>query len=89
MKCSKNKVGLILAAFMAIFHALWCVLVVTGAGQWLLNFIYKLHFLNNPFLVAEFAWGNGLLLIVVTAVVGYVAGWVFALLWNQLHKHHQ
>lgn len=89
MKLSKNKVGLALAAFMALFHAVWCVLVVTGAAQWLLNFVYKLHFLNNPFTVAQFAWGNAALLILVTAVVGYVVGWVFALLWNPLHKHHQ
>lgn len=85
---NKNRSGLILGTFLGLFHALWCVMVVTGAAQWMLNWVFKLHFLNNPFVVAGFSWKLGLGLVLVTFVFGYIIGWVLALLWNLLQKKH-
>lgn len=86
MKLSKNKSGLALGGLLGLFHALWCVLVVAGAAQWLLDFVFKLHFLNNPYVVGQFNLALGASLVVVTFVVGYVVGWVLTLLWNSMHK---
>lgn len=83
---SKNRLGLIVGSFLALWHLLWSVLVVTGAAQFLLNWVFKLHFLNNPFTVGQFSIQLAALLIVATFVVGYIFGWVLALLWNSMHK---
>jgi hypothetical protein len=83
---NKNKAGLILASFLGLWHLTWSLLVATGVAQTLLDGIYYLHFLNNPFHVAGFAIGTAALLIVITSVLGYIFGWVLALLWNVFHK---
>jgi hypothetical protein len=86
MQLNKNKAGLMFGGFLGAWHLLWGILVATGAAQAFLDWIYWLHFLNNPFTVAAFDVVRALTLIVVTAVIGYVIGWFCALLWNCLHK---
>ena len=83
---NKNKAGLILASFLGLWHFTWSLLVATGGAQTLLDWIYYLHFLNNPFHVAVFSIGTAALLIVITSALGYIFGWVLALLWNVFHK---
>ena len=83
---SKNKAGLILGSFLGLWHLTWSLLVATGAAQTLLDWIYYLHFLNNPFHVAGFSIGTAALLIVITSVLGYIFGWLLAFLWNVFHK---
>lgn len=83
---NKNKAGLILGSFLAVWHFAWSGLVATGVAQTLLDWIYALHFLNNPFHVADFSIGTAALLIVVTSVVGYVFGWILAFFWNVFRK---
>ncbi len=75
-----------LGGFLALWHALWSVLVLLGLAQGLLDFIYKIHFLNNPFVIAGFDVRKAVVLIIVTGVIGYVVGWVCSWLWNKLHK---
>ena len=83
---NKNKVSLATGGFLGLVHALWSILVALGFAQPLLNFIYSLHFLNNPFSVSSFDLSKALLLVVVTFIVGYVAGWVFTTIWNMIIK---
>jgi heme/copper-type cytochrome/quinol oxidase subunit 4 len=83
---NKNRAGLILGSFLGLWHLTWSLLVATGTAQVLLDWIYYLHFLNNPFHVADFNVGTAALLIVITSVIGYVFGWVLALLWNMFHR---
>lgn len=80
----KNTTGLILGTFAGLVHLLWAVIVGFGFGQVLLDFIYSMHFLNNPFSVSSFDVVRAVMLVVVTFVVGYVGGWVFAAVWNTL-----
>ena len=86
MEINKNKTGLALGAFLGIWHLLWTVLVAIGLAQPLLNFIYRVHFLNNPFQVSPFGIKRAVALVVITAVVGYIAGWAIAFLWNRFHR---
>lgn len=83
---SNKKTGLALGGLLAIWHAAWSLLVLFGWAQALFNFIYRVHFLNNPFVIQAFSLKKAAALIVVTGVVGYIMGWVFAWLWNILHK---
>ncbi len=86
MKLNPNKTGLALGGLLSLWHAAWAALVALGLAQALLNFVFSIHFLANPYLVREFSLGVALTLVVVTFAVGYILGWVFAMIWNKLHK---
>ena len=86
MELNKNKTGLALGALVSFMHLLWLLLVILNIGQWYLDFIFKLHQINNPFQVMSFNLGTGVLLLVISFVVGYIVGWIFAWTWNWLHK---
>ena len=81
-----QKTALVVGLFIGGWHLIWSLLIATGLAQLLLDFVYWLHMLNNPFQVAPFNLTRAALLIVVTFVVGCAGGWFFALLWNKLHK---
>lgn len=83
-KLNASSVGLGLGAFVGLVHAVWALLVAAGYAQGWLNWIFNLHFLDNPYIVDVFDLGRAVTLVVVTFVVGYVAGWVFATVWNYL-----
>lgn len=79
-------VALSLGLLMGLFHLVWSILVMLGSAQALLDWIYGLHFLNNPFMVSQFEITKAATLVIVTFAVGYVAGWVFAWIWNMWAK---
>mgnify|MGYP001592060498 CR=1 FL=1 len=82
-KLNKNKIGLTLGLFMGLMHAVWAVMVSMGLGQKMLDMVYRVHFLNNPFVVSPFIATRAVKLIVFTALMGYVVGFVFAFVWNR------
>ncbi len=82
----KNKAGLTLGALFGLWHLLWSLLVAVGLAQTLLDWVYSLHFLNNPFSVSGFSLTTAVILIVVTTIVGYALGWAFAYLWEMAKK---
>jgi len=82
---TKNTGGLILGLFLGGFHLLWSLMVALGWAQSILNWIYSMHFLNNPFTVAPFNVVTALMLVAFTFVVGYVMGFVLTLLWETMH----
>lgn len=86
VEMNKTRAGLILGAFLGLFHLVWAIMVAVGFAQAILDFIYKIHFLNNPFTIQAFSVGNAALLVLVTAAVGFVGGWILAFLWNALRK---
>ena len=77
-----NKVGLALGAFLGLWHLLWSVLVVVGLAQPLLNMIFTLHMIQPPYIVQPFSLTMAISLIIVTAVIGYIFGYVIAMIWN-------
>ena len=81
MNISKNNGGLVLGTLLGAFHLLWAILVATGVAQPLMNWVFSLHFLNNPYQVGAFDIGTAATLVIFTFVVGYVVGWlvVFAM----------
>lgn len=83
---SGHKVGLVLGSTFGLWHLMWAILVALGLAQPILDFIFQLHFLNNPYTVSPFSLTNALLLVIVTFVVGYVIGWVFVWLWDYVHR---
>jgi len=86
MKLNPNKTGLALGGLMGLWHFVWGLLVAFGIAQMLLDLIYSLHFMNNPFTVKSFDVMLWISLVVVTAVVGYIFGYTFAIIWNKVNK---
>ena len=87
-RMQNHKVGLALGGVIASWHMLWSLFVVTGFAQGLLDFIYSIHFLTNPFTVMDFNFVHAITLVVVTGVVGYIFGYYFSMLWNWLHNRN-
>lgn len=81
-----NKVALTCGMFIGAWHALWSLLILIGVAQPLLDFIFWAHMLANPYRVTGFTLTQSLTLVMVTLIIGYTVGWVFAWLWNRMHK---
>lgn len=81
-----NRVGLVLALVVGGIHAIWSLIVAMGWGQSLINFIFKMHFIKPSYEIEPFNIGTALLLVLITATIGYAVGNGFAVLWNKLRK---
>lgn len=86
MKLDPNKVALTLGVFFGGFHLLWSALVALGLAQGLLDFIFGLHMIANPYQITGFDSLKAGTLVVVTFAVGYGVGFVLANVWNKVHK---
>lgn len=86
MKVNATKAGLIVGSFLGIWHLVWGLLVLMGVAQALLDFIFSIHFLSNPYIMQPFSFWFALELIIVTSALGFVVGWFFAFLWNYFHE---
>jgi len=83
---NENKVALTVGLVMSVFHLVWSLLLILGLAQTLLDFIFWAHMIANPYRVTGFALMQSLILIITTFVVGYIGGFVFAKVWNAMHK---
>ena len=83
---NKNKVGLTFCALVGGVHLIWSILVGFGWAQALVDFIFKLHMVKPVVVVDSFNFGLALALIIITAVIGYIVGYVFAFVWNKFHR---
>jgi NADPH:quinone reductase-like Zn-dependent oxidoreductase len=79
-----NKSGLVLGSLVGGWHLLWAIVVAVGWGQPWIDFIFWLHFLKPVFVVEPFAIGRAIVLILVTAAIGYLMGLLGAVFWNRL-----
>jgi len=77
-----HSIGLVLAIFVALWHALWAVLVWAGGAQAVIDFIFRLHMITPPYQIAAFSLGTAAGLVFVTAAAGYIFGWVMGVIWN-------
>jgi hypothetical protein len=83
---SPLKTGVVLGTMIGGWHLLWAVLVAFGWAQHLINFIFWVHFIQPIYVVGPFNFGIALILILVTATIGFTLGYVFAVLWNWIHR---
>jgi hypothetical protein len=77
-----HSAGLVLSIFLAAWHTCWVVLVWFGGAQTLIDFVFRLHMITPPYRIAAFSFGAAVSLIVITAGIGYVLGFVISILWN-------
>jgi demethoxyubiquinone hydroxylase (CLK1/Coq7/Cat5 family) len=45
-----------------------------------------MHFIKPIYVIQAFNLGTATVLVVVTAIMGFVIGSIFAVLWNWIHK---
>jgi len=69
-----------------LLHLVWSLAIALGWAQPLMDFIYSMHSLNNPFTVAPFDLMRSVGLVIVTFCIGYGAGYVFVSIWNKVNK---
>jgi hypothetical protein len=62
------------------------LLVAVGWAQWIINFVFWIHFLKPPYVVGPFYPRVALILIVVTTAIGYPVGYSLGLMWNWVHR---
>ncbi len=85
MKLNPGKVALTFGVLLGGGHLLWSLLVALNFAQPLLDFIFSLHMIANPYQVTGFDITKALMLVVITFAVGYGVGYVFATVWNKIH----
>ncbi|MES3031724.1 MAG: hypothetical protein V4699_00575 [Patescibacteria group bacterium] len=83
---NQKKVSLVVGSFAGLVHLVWSIAIAFGFAQPWIDFIYKMHSLNNPFVVAPFNLGRSAGLVLVTFLVGYVVGYIFSTIWNKINK---
>ena len=81
-----HKTGIAVAALAVAGHVAWSIVVVLGFGQWWVDFILGLHFMQVPVTILPFNFVTAVELWVVVAIVGYVLGYIFATIWNRVQK---
>lgn len=83
-KLKGHKAALVVGLFMGGIHALWAllVLIMPGALQSFLDWIFNVHFLEPVWVLTSFNFLNALFLVAVTFVIGYLATWLFVWIWN-------
>ena len=81
-----NKIGLVIGVLTGGWHLFWSLLVVIGWAQPLLDFIFWAHMIKPVYLVKPFDLTAALALILITSVIGYIFGFLGAVIWNRLHR---
>ncbi len=81
-----HKVGLVIGALIAGWHFVWSFLVLLGWAQPIINFVFWAHMIKPVYFVKPFDLVAAVALIVITAVIGYIFGFVGAVIWNRLHR---
>lgn len=81
-----KKLALTFGSLLALMHLGWAILVASGFAQALCGWMLSLHMLSIPITVLAFDPVMAVELIVVAFIMGYVGGYVFALVWNYFAK---
>jgi hypothetical protein len=79
-----NRLGIVAAVLLTAWHGVWMTLVAAGVAQRVADFVLRLHAMKSEVVVEPFDAGAAGLLLLVTAVLGYLGGAVAAVLWNCL-----
>ena len=78
--------GVVTGLVLGGWHVLWSAIVASGWAQSLVDFVFWMHFIKPVYVVEQFEPMRALILIAVTALIGYVIGSVFAFVWNHFHR---
>ena len=80
------KAGLVVGAVIGGWHLCWAALVALGFAQPVIDFVFWMHFIKPIYMIEPFEITRAAILLIVTAVLGFVIGSIFAMIWNAVHK---
>jgi len=86
MKLKTSTTALTFGFFVAVMHVVWMLMVYIGVAQTYLNWIFGIHLLSVQVRVLPFNLNTAITLVFFTFLIGYLVGWVFATVWNKVHK---
>jgi hypothetical protein len=78
------KAGLSVGGVIGLYHLLWASLVAAGWAKPFMDFVLRLHMIRFEFEMAPFALGTAAALIALSFTMGFLFGFVFAVIWNWL-----
>lgn len=81
----RNRAGIVAAAVFAGWHVLWSLLVLSGLGQIFYDFILWAHMIHLQITIGPFEPVAAITLVLCTATIGYVIGFLGAWAWNRVH----
>jgi hypothetical protein len=81
------KAGITFGALLGISHLSWALLVAFGWAQPLMDLVFWMHFIRPVYVIQPFSLSAAVVLIIVTAVTGFVIAFVFGVIWNRLHRY--
>ncbi len=81
-----NKIGAVFGAILGGWHLAWALLVWLGFAQKFYDFILWAHMIHLEITIGPFNPKAALFLIAVTSVMGYLFGYIGALIWNGVNK---
>ena len=79
---SPIKCGLVLGAVFGLWHLSWSLIVASGWGQRLVDFVLWMHFIKPVYAIEAFDPTIAIVLVALTAVIGFVIGAAFCVVWN-------
>lgn len=81
-----TKVAFTVGTFIGGWHVVWSALIAFGFAQTLINFVLWMHMINVPYVVKAFDFYASVTLVLVTWFFGCILGYVFARIWNRMHR---
>ncbi|MDE1919778.1 MAG: hypothetical protein KGH56_03785 [Patescibacteria group bacterium] len=81
-----KKAALTAGAFIGGWHLVWSILVALGWAQAIVDFVLWMHMINLPYVVKPFDLSAAVTLVLITTLAGYVFGYIFAKIWNRMHR---
>ncbi len=83
---NKHTVGLVFGALLGGLHLCWSLLVLSGYAQAMYDFVLWAHMIHLPLTIGPFDLTAAVTLVIMTAVMGYVLGFIGAWVWNKFHR---
>lgn len=81
------KAGVTFGALLGVCHFFWSLMVALGWAQPLIDFVFWMHLIQPVFVMQPFSLPAAAALIVFTSIAGFVIAFLFAVLWNKLHRY--
>jgi hypothetical protein len=81
-----NRIGLVFGIVLGAWHLVWVLLVLFGVAQAIYDFILWAHMIRLPLTIGPFDLKAAVTLIAVSTCLGYIFGFVGALIWNRVHR---